>query len=247
MKCPVSLASALGLVLVMTGGVARAGAPDDLRTATAEGRPVFVVVTEASARGTDLARRVSADAAKIVPDATVVELDRGDPANAEVVKRYRLTSAPVPLILVVASNGVAAGGAKPGTITAAKLARMVPSPGKAGLLKALDEGKAGFLVFGGDKTPGRAAAVGACAEATKTLAGKALTVVIDPADPREVDFVTEMQLDPKAHVAVTDVVNPKGERVTAFDAVPPAATLAEAATKPASACGPGGCAGGRCK
>jgi hypothetical protein len=242
MNRPLSLASAL--VVVLAAGVARAGAPDDLRTAASEGRPVFLVVTEAAARGTDLARRVSADAAKIVPGATVVELDRGDPANAAVVKRYRLASAPVPLILVVASNGVAAGGAKPGGITAAKLARLVPSAGKAGYLQALDQGKAALLVFGGETTPGRAAAVGACAEATKTLEGKALTVVIDPADPREAEFVAEMSVDPKALVAVTVVVNAKGQRAAGFDAVPPAAALVEAATKPVEDCG---CVGGRCK
>lgn len=231
-------------LLVISGGIARAGAPDDLRTAAAAGRPVFLVVTEAGTKGTELARRVSAEAAQIVGDAAVVELDRGDAGNADVVKRYRLATAPVPLILVIAANGVAAGGAKPSAITAARLAKLVPSAGKAAYLKALDEGKAAFLVFGGEKTPGRAAASAACAAAVATLEGKAATVVVDPADPLEGAFVGEMQVDPKAAVATTVVVNAKGQRAAVFTAVPASAALVEAATKPVEDCG---CVGGRCK
>jgi hypothetical protein len=79
MRSIVSLAvlACLAVAFVVALGVgvavpARAGAPEDLVAATAEAHPVFLIVTEGGARGTELARRVCAEAATIVPGAIPV-------------------------------------------------------------------------------------------------------------------------------------------------------------------------------
>lgn len=219
----------------------------DLRRAATEGRPVFLVVTQGNARGLELARRVASEAQQIVPGSLVAELDRGDPAHAAVVAQHRLASAPVPLILVIASNGVAAGGAKPDQITAGRLARMVPSPGKAALLKALSEGKPAFVVFARPSMPGRAGALAACREAALALKGVAALVQVSLDDPAEAGFVAELQVDPKAADAITVVVNAKGQRASSFLGVPAAKTLADATVAKAGGCAPGSCGPGGCK
>jgi len=239
----ISIPLAVTLLLTLSIGRARGDAAADLKKASDEGHPVFLVVTEGDAKGTDLGMRVSAEAAAIVGDAVVVRLDRGDTAAAPVVKRYRLESVPVPLILVIAANGVAASGTKPSAVTASKLARMVPSPSKAAYLKALEERKAVFLVFAGEKTTGRLGAIEACNAAVKAMADKAATVTVDLADDREAAFTSELNVDRATTVAVTIVVNSRAQRTATFDTVPDAKALVEAAAKVVEEC----CPGGKCK
>jgi len=241
MKVTVPLCVAL--LLSLSAASVRADVAGDLKGAAAAARPVFLVVTEGEARGTDLALRVCAEAAKILPEAVVARLDRADPANSAITKRYRLESVEVPLILVIASNGVAAAATKPAAVTANRLVRMVPSPAKAAQLKAVEEGKATFLVFTGERTPGRLGAIGACDEAIKLLGGKGATVVVDLADPIEAGFVLAMKVDAATKVAVTVVMNARGQQTAKFDAVPEPAALVDAAKKVAQEC----CPGGNCK
>jgi len=237
----------LGAATLGSAHAAWASVETDLRQATAGGHPVFLIVRQGETRGVDLARRVCAEAQQIVPGSTVVELDRGDPANAPVVAMHRLKSVPVPLILVIAPNGVAAGGAKPDQVTAGKLARMVPSPGKAALLKALSEGKPAFVVFARPAMPGRAGALAACREAALTLKGVASVVEVAIEDPREPPFLAELNVDPKAIDAITVVVNAKGQRASSFLGVPVAKSLADATVAKAGGCAPGSCGPGGCK
>lgn len=242
-----SIPVAITLLLSLSTARARADVAADLKKATDEGHPVFLVVTEGDAKGTDLGLRVSAEAAAIVGDAVVVRLDRGDPTAAAAVKRYRLASVPVPLILVIGANGTAAAGAKPNATTASKLARLVPSPAKGAYLKALDEGKPAFLVFARAPMPNRAPALAACDEAVKTLKGVAAVVAVDVDDAREAEFGTEMQVDPKSADVVTVVVTAKGQRAAAYVGVPVPKSLVEATVVKAVTCGPGGCGPNGCK
>jgi len=216
-----------------------------LGTAAKAGRPVFVVVTEGEGKLTDLARKVSAEAAKLANDAGVVELERGNTANAALVKRLRLESVPLPLILVIASNGVAAGAAVPNAVTAAQLAKMVPSPAKAAFLKAIDEGKPVFVVIAAEVTSGRRDALGACDAAQKLLDGKSVTVVVDLADARESGFREELKVPATLKAPLTVVFNAKGLRVATYQAPPAATELVGASKKTAAESGC--CPGGKCK
>jgi hypothetical protein len=233
------------IVFCFCATLARADVAAYLEAATKAGHPVFLIVTEGEGKLTDLARKVSTEAAKLANDAGVVELERGDPANAAVVKRLRLESAPLPLILVIASNGVAAGAALPNAITAPRLAKMVPSPAKAAFLKAIDEGKPAFIMFAAEETPGRRDALSACEAARKQLGGKAASVVVDLADARESGFREELKVPANLKAPFTVVFNAKGLRVATFETLPAAPALVEASKKTAaeSSC----CPGGTCK
>lgn len=235
------------LLLTFSATLARADVAADLKKATDAGHPVFLVVTEGDAKGTDLGMRVSAEAAAIVGDAVVVRLDRGDPTAAATVKRYRLASVPVPLILVIGANGVAAAGTKPNATTAAKLARMVPSPAKGAYLKGLDEGKPMFVVFARATMPSRVPALAACDAAVKTLKGVGAVVSVDLDDAKEADFGTELKVDAKSADVMTVVVNAKGQRIVAFVGTPIVQSLVDATTAKVGSCGPGGCGPNGCK
>ena len=237
------LKSAAIALLVAAAPPARADVAADLAAASKAGRAVFLIVTEGEARGTDLARRVCSDAAKYTDSVSVVELDRAAAANAETVKRYRLGSIEVPLILVISPNGVAAAATKPSAVTASRLARMIPSPAKASHLKALEDGEPTFLVFSAEKTPGRAETLAACAAAQKALEGKAITLSVDLDDEREAGFREEMKVPAKLSAPLTIVVNAKAQRTETFEAVPEVKALVEASQKVVAEC----CPGGHCK
>ncbi len=245
MKLSIPFAAALLLSLSATR--ARADVAADLKKATDEGHPVFLVVTEGEAKGTDLAMRVSGEAAAIVGDAVVVRLDRGDPTAAAAVKRYRLASVPVPLILVIGANGTAAAGAKPSATTASKLARLVPSPAKGAYLKALDEGKPVFLVFAAAAMTSRIPALAACDEAVKALKGVGAVVAVDLDDAKEADFLTEMQVDPKSKDVVTVVVTREGRSGRPRSSASPSPSRSWTRRWPRPRCGPGGCGPNGCK
>ncbi len=236
--------AALAVFLLALPSPAFASVEADLAAATAAGHSVFLVVTEPNAAGIDLARRVTSEAQQVVPDVSIVEMDRTDAANAAVVKRYRLESVPVPLILVVASNGVAAGGARPHLVTANRLAAMVPSPAKASHMKALDEKKASFLVLSREAMTDRAAATKAAADAVTALKGAAVVTSVDLDSEKEAAFVAELKADAKTKVPLVVVFNAKGQATGTFAGVPKVADLVAAATKEIQSCCPGG---GPCK
>ena len=106
--------------------VASASAQKDLDSAASSGKVAFVVVIDQGTTGADQATDMAKQAAKQVKKSTVVMLDRSDPANADLVAKYRLAGAPVPLILVAARNGVLAGGAPAAQTTADQLVGLVP-------------------------------------------------------------------------------------------------------------------------
>jgi len=236
------LALSLVAILVMSSP-ASASVETDIATANAAGRSVFLVVMEGGSNGIDLARRVTSEAQKLATETAIVELNRADPANAATVKKYRLESVPVPLILVLAPNGVAAGGALPHAVTASRLARMVPGPAKAAHLKALDEKKASLLVFARASTTRREDALKAAADAVVLLKGAAVVTYVDLDSKKETDFIAEREIDAKSEVPVTVVFNAKGQATATFLGVQTAGGLAEAALKETQEC----CPGGRCK
>lgn len=222
---------------------ARASATDELTAAKGAGQASFMVVTDASARGTPALQAVAADAAARV-GARVIVLDRGAAENAELVKRYRLASAPVPLVLVIARNGLPVAGLPAEKATSAALVAAVPSPRKLETFMALNDRRAVFVVVSGAKMAGRAEAVEQANAAMRSLeptATKARVVLVDVADPEEAGYVAELTLG-ALDVPTVVVFNAAGKRITTLRAPWTAQALAEAAVKTGATC----CEGGVC-
>jgi hypothetical protein len=232
-------------LLVTAPSTSWASVETDLAAASAARHSVFLVVTERDASGIDVARSVASDAQKLSTETSILEMDRADSANRAVVEKYKLASVPVPLILVIASNGVAAGGALPQAVTAARLAAMVPSPAKAAFLQSLDEKKASFIVFSRDSMAGRAATLKVATDAVAALKGAASVVAVSLDADKEAGFIAEMKVDPKSAAPVVVVYNAKGQATSTLLASPSVDDLVAAATREieAAPC----CPGGRCK
>ena len=229
------LALALAAIAT-TSHDASAAAVEDVASANASGKTVFLLVTDGPGPGLDTGRALLRQGLERVPTAAAVELDRRDPAQAASVARYRVAAAPVPLVLVIASNGVPAGGVRPGEGALERLIAAIPSPRKAEYLKHLSEQRVAIVTITRATMPQRSALFEAVTGAIRALEGKAATVVIDLDDAAEQRFLGELKADRAATAPLTLVINPKGQLLGRLPGVPTAEKLVEAAKKRAHAC-----------
>jgi hypothetical protein len=237
----------LGILILAAGASAQpavASAQENLESAARKGKAAFILVTEPGAQGTDEAKKLVKAAMKMVRGSTLVELDRSDPSNADLVAKFRLAGAPVPVILLAAANGVIAGGLLMGQATAERLAGMVPSPKKAEILLALQEGKSVFVIAsrkGMEAVPG---AMSSCSMACGQMGGKSITVEIGLDDPEEAAFLDQLKVDRASAEPVTLVVNAQGQVTATYAGAVDVANLVQAATKRAGGCCPSSVQGG---
>ena len=219
-----------------------ASAESDIQAANAQGKAVFVVVTQSNARGTDRALAIAQQAQALHPMSAVVTIDRAVAENQSVVQRYRLQSAPVPLLLVVASNGIVAGGARLQDATPQRLVASIPTPKKAEMLLNLTQKKPVFIVVSSKAmVEARGQVFEACNTAMKRLDGKAVTLVVDMADKAEAAWLKELKISPKEKAPVTIVYNAKAQKTKVFRGTVTADQLFKAATQKAACCPGGSC------
>ncbi len=239
------LLSSLVVALLLTlSEVGFGSTQSELGEALRAKQPVFLVVTQAGAQGTDRAVQIATKAKEMVPSARVVTLDRGAAVNADLVKKYRVLGAPVPLILVIAPNGIVAGGALLKDATPKVVANLVPTPKKTDMLGALEAKRAVFVVFSHAKMPNQGKALERCSKAFTRLEQtptKAQVVAVDMNDKAEMKFMAEMGVDPLAVDPLVVVLNAKGQKTAAFRQGMSVEQLVEAATKKAECCPGGGC------
>jgi len=237
----------LGFVLLMLctlGPIASASTQRDAESAAKQRKIAFILVHDQSATGVDQARDVIRQTMKQVSKSVLLELDRSDPANAEYVAKLRLAGAPVPLILVVARNGVVAGGGPAAETTPATLLGMVPSSKKAEVLQALQSGKPVFIAVSRKGMISEPKAVAACMAACSQMGDKSALVRIDMADPQEAAFLAQLKVSSTATEPVTLVVNAQGQVMGPFTGDLDVAGLVQTATRIAGGCCPSTVQGG---
>lgn len=228
------------LLLASPFAIAALQPSEALQDAAKKGRPAIVVVTETGTPNLELAKKKGLDATQRVKGAVLIELNRSDAANADLVSRYRLASAPIPLFLVFASNGAMAGGQMFGAATPESLAKMIPTPKKAEVLKAISEGNAVLLVVSKKGMEEKAKAMQNCATACGQIKGKSTTIQVDLDDPAEAVFLQEIKVDPKATTPTTVVLNAQGQIAGTFTGAADVGALVQAASKKAGGCCPSG-------
>ena len=235
----------LFLALGFLAPLAQASPQQDLDSAARQKKVAFILVTDQGATGVDQARDLIQQAMREVQKSVLVEVDRSSPGNAELVAKYRLATAPVPLILVAARNGILSGGLAAAQATSAKLVEMVPSPKKTEALEAVQSGKAVFLSVSRKGMATQSGAKAACAAACGQLADKCVTVQIDMDDPQEAGFLAAMKVNLASTEPVTLVINAQGQVAGTYAGAADVASLVQAATKKVGGCCPStvqGCA-----
>lgn len=231
------------LFMVMTAFVIQASATvkSDLETANKNGNSVFLVVTDPNVTGTDNAVEIANKAKASVTKSIVLQMNRSDVANADLVVKYRLAGAPLPLILVIASNGVVTAGFLPNQATPDLLVKAIPSPKKADVLKTLSDGKSVFIVVTGKSMAEKNTIMNTCQQACIEMENNAKMIEISLDDPKETQFLTELKVNMTAKEPTTYVINSKGQITGTFtDDVNSTTLVASAKKVAASGCCPGG-------
>lgn len=213
----------------------------ELDNAKAAGKAVFVVVTGNGIAETDLAITIANEANDIYKNARVVQMNRDDEANAQLVSEWRLSGAPLPLILVISSKGFPTGGYILSQATAKNVAALVPSPKLEAVYEAIGGGKHAIVVFSRKSIPDRDEAKKIAAEAVSLLNDEAVFIEVNMDDPNETNFMDQLRIDKSSvEASITLVFNKQGQLAGTSTSLPDATKLAAAATSPVkSGCGPG--------
>ena len=234
------------LITVCLPVVAFASTSGQLESAADVGNVSFVLVTEPGTAGTDQARQMIKDAMTQIPGSVVIESNRVDAADSSFIQKYKLATAPVPLILVFASNGVMAGGNVASKLTAQQLVAMVPSPKTAEVLKAIQSGQAVYVTASRSGMASKTDVAKGCAAACMQMQGKSVAVDVNMDDPAEAGFLKQLKVNLQATEPVTVVLNAQGQLTGTFNGPVDVTNLVQAATKKVAGCGPKGCGGKPC-
>jgi hypothetical protein len=213
---------------------------NDIETANKAGKTVFLVVTDQGVTGTDKAVDIAKQAQAKYKTSTVLTMNRSDAENAEFVAKYRLSTAPLPLILVVASNGIVAAGFTPENATPDALVSAVPSPKKAEVQKYLSEGKSVFIVVTNKSMATKDNVMNTCQQACIEMQNNAKMIEISLDDPNEKKFLTDLKVNLAATEPMTYVINSKGQITGTFTDDVNATTLVASAKKVSAGCCPSG-------
>jgi len=230
----------LGFFVLIDYDIIWASVQSDIERANKTGKTVFLVVTEPGVKETAQALEVAKGAQQLAPESTVIEMNRADTGNSYFVAQYGLAGAPVPLILLIASNGVVAGGLPAEKAQPEMLVKMIPSPKKAEVLQALSEGKAVFLVASRKSMANREKVSDTCKSACNQMNNRAALVSIDMDDKKENSFLAQLRVNALSAEPMTSVINPQGQVTATFSGPVEVKSIMEATAKKAGGCCPGG-------
>jgi hypothetical protein len=178
-------------------------------------------------------------------DAVVVNVD--DPDERDIVEKFQLRRAPMPLALAVAPSGAVMGGF-PTKFSEQDLVNAFGSPCTEQVMKTVQDSKLVLLCVQNEKTKSNDEALQGVRdfEADSRYSGSTKVVMLDPADSAEASFLKDLKIDPKTEQAVTVLIAPPGVAVTEVEGPVTKDVLADALQKASSACAGGSCGPGGC-
>lgn len=174
-----------------------------------------------------------------------IEINVADLTEQDIVSKYGMNRAPMPLVLVLAPNGAIMGGFPAARLTSETvLVNAVGCKASEQTLKALQQKNMVLLCVQGKSTADNAAAMRGVEEFAKDEKYGPATAVVtaDPADPAVAKFISQIGLDPTAAIATTALLAPPGSVAGAFQGAltkDKLVTAVQAAAAPKGCCPPG--------
>ncbi len=176
------------------------------------------------------------------------KINVNDPAESQIVQKFDLKRAPMPLALVVAPNGAIMGGF-PGSFTEEQLIGSLSSVGVSECLKALQDRKLVFLCLQNDQTSDNHTALKGIMDfkADSRFGNASEVVIINPQDPTEQSFLKQLGVKVDGSQAITVMIVPPADIVGQYQG----ATLKESFVSDlkkatSGSCCPGGCCPNGC-
>ena len=238
------------LILIFLAGLGRVAAQTsvELDKAARALKPVFLVAYNGKSADANKAFALAEETKKSYKSSSVVvKMNMADAANKDLVTKYRLAGAPLPLIIVLDKIGTVTGGLPLKDATIAKLIEMVPTPKTSEVLKAISDGKSVYVVVYRADMPNQKSIMDNCAMACGKMNNTSVTVKVDLGDKNETKFLQNLKCDMNAKQPVTYVINKSGQVVGTHNGVTDVNTLVSSAKKaPAGGCCPGGSSSADC-
>ena len=219
---------------------------DAIHDATAAGKLLFVFFHEATAsQPSELETRFESLLAKEAASAARVVIDRKNPSEKDIVAKFQIQRAPMPLILAIAPNGAITTGFPADKLSETTIREAFVSKGMQSCLGPLQNGKLVILCLQNAKTTSNEAASAGAKEFTADpkLGPVTEIVTLDPADPAEASFLEKMRLTGNITEAQTIVLAPPAVIIGKFKGAVTKADL-QTAIKKATSSGGGGCGDG---
>jgi len=220
-------------------------AMDLMEQAAKDNKYLFGFFWKSDDEKTAAMKKVFEDAvAKVSERANTAIVRVTDSAEREIVKKFGLDRAPMPLALAIAPNGAVMGGF-PGEFTEEALVNAFGSRSTEKCMKSLQDGKLVFLCVQNDSTELNAEALQGVQEfkALAQYASFTEIVKLNPADAAEASFLSDLKIDPQTKVAVTAFLAPPGVVIAEFEGATQKDQLVSTLLQANSACGPGGSCG----
>ena len=219
-----------------------------MEKAAAAKKYLFALFAKEENAQTSAMRGVLEDAIKEIADrADSVEVNVTSPAERDLVEKFGLDRAPMPLILALAPNGAVMGGF-PTRVEKEQLLQAFASPCAEQCMKLIQKNRLVLLCVQNAATESAEAAMEGVRQfkADARFAQATEIVMLDPADAAEADFLRDLQIDPQTKEAVTVFLAPPGTPLAKYKGATSKDELAATLLKAASACGPGGCGPSGC-
>ncbi len=213
---------------------------EQLENAKKEGKAVFLVITGTGATGVTELVNVANNAKKKLTKSVVVQMNRDDAANSELVTKFGVSGVQLPFVLVLSAKGYAVGGFPGATATADNLVKLVPSPKYDEVLTALNNKKPVFVVASKKSFTDKATVIATCKTAVSKVPSTPAIVEIDMNDAKEATFLKQIGVNMASTSTVTVVINTTGNITGTYTGTTDAQVLAAAATKVVKSCCPGG-------
>jgi hypothetical protein len=207
---------------------------------------LFVFFYEKDDDATRAARKTFDETVKkVAPSAQSVAVDRTAPSEKEIVAKYGVDRAPMPLVLAIAPVGAVTGGFPAKDLTEVRLHDAVASPAMQKCVKALQDKRLVFVCVQNGRTEANDAAMKGVNEfkADAQFGGMTEIVTVDPSDTKELKLLAQLKADPKSRTATTALLAPPGMVVTKVDGPTTKDALLAALKQASSGCAPGGASG----
>jgi len=219
-----------------------------IKQAADAGKYLFVFFSKTEDAQTIAMRKVFDKAMeKVAGRAQSVAVNVSESSENDIVDKFGLSRAPMPLVLAMAPNGAITGGF-PNKFEEKQLLDAFATPGTEKVMKSLQDGKLVFVCVQNAKTKSNDAALQGVREFTADTRYASATeiVTLDPTDKKEATFLTDLKVSPDTAEATTVFVAPPGVAIGKFEGATNKDALVEVLSKANTGCGAGGCGPGGC-
>lgn len=161
---------------------------------------------------------VEAAKRKVGRKADWIAINASDPSERDIVKKLNASRAPMPLVVAVAPSGAITGGFISEKIDENQLVDAIVSESSEQTLKALQDGKMVLLCVQNTATRNNVDAMRGVQDFKKDAqyARSTEIVTVDPSDPAETRFLSQLRVDPNIDEATTVFLAPPGKTIATY-------------------------------